>query len=251
MVLGNYFDNYVVRARIAPCIVVALPFAIAVLPYYGSSYGWGFFSFLFVQVSVGFFLSQFCRDAGNKAQQLTFADQLPSVCFLRWRDSTYSVEKKAILHDFLATNTQIKEYVTEAYEKEHPEKADDVYSLWNDWLKENTRTGGRFSLIREENANYGFRRNLYGLKFIWKISTVVGWLLFFLRLVVSVGITPENITTFLILVGSAATLLRVDETWVRTAANTYAKQLHLAVHSLPPFPEKIDPDMRDTIDDNV
>ena len=49
-------------------------------------------------------------------------------------------------------------------EKRDPERADQVYDACVSCLIERTRDKTRFRLLFEENCNYGFRRNLWGMK---------------------------------------------------------------------------------------
>ena len=51
-------------------------------------------------------------------------------------------------------------------EKANPTAADAYYERCGNWLRENTRDHKRFNLIFEELVTYGYRRNLYGLKWL-------------------------------------------------------------------------------------
>jgi hypothetical protein len=54
-------------------------------------------------------------------------------------------------------------FPTEKEEREDPIGADIIYASAIKWLKEQAR-GRDFPLVERENAQYGFRRNLLGLK---------------------------------------------------------------------------------------
>lgn len=227
----TYFDSYTVRARLAPCLIATLPLAAAVLPYYDESYGWGFFSLVFIQVSIAILVAQFSRDAGKKIEKDLFTDEKPHIRFLRFRDSQYPFEKKQKIHEILLYCCPSIQ-VSAEFEKSNPEQADRVYSLWCDWLKQHVRKKESFYLVQEENINYGFRRNLYGLKRVWLWSIVGGALIFTVNLLTNEIIRAENVTTFIFLACSAISYCLVSKKWVVMTANEYASQLHLAALSI-------------------
>ncbi len=49
-------------------------------------------------------------------------------------------------------------------EEADPVKCDAYYERCGNWLRENTRDTKKFKLLFDENINYGYRRNLLGLK---------------------------------------------------------------------------------------
>ncbi|MDL2216702.1 hypothetical protein LJB81_03080 [Desulfovibrio sp. OttesenSCG-928-M14] len=229
--ISQYFDSYTIRARLTPCLVATLPLAAAVLPYYDKSYGWGFFSLLFIQISIAILVAQFSRDAGKQIQNELFTDKMPHICFLRFRDPQYSFEKKQKLHEILSYCCHSVQ-ISEETEKSDPKQADNVYSLWCDWLKQHVRKKESFYLVQEENINYGFRRNLYGLKRVWLLSLLLGILIFIINLFANSIIRAENITTFILILCSIFSYFRVTKEWTVMAANEYASQLHLAALSI-------------------
>ena len=233
--IPSYFDKYTARARLAPCLIVALPLAAASLPYYDNSYGWGFFSLFFVQISIAVLISQFCRDAGKKAEDEIFGDRLPHIRLLRFSDDQYSEQKKKRIHDTLLSCCFCGSISAEE-ERNNPERADNIYSLWCEWLKQYVRTKDHFYLVREENSNYGFRRNLYGLKKIWALSILCGLIIFSANLTINTLIRAENIVTFLLIACNILSWCCVTKKWVTMAAHEYASQLHLAALAIP-FPE--------------
>lgn len=88
---------------------------------------------------------------------------LPSVTMLRHRDPTFDAPTKARMHAFLSS--KIAEAApTPDQEAQDPEAADGFYKRAGDWLRENTRSQKKFDILFNENVSYGYRRNLYALK---------------------------------------------------------------------------------------
>jgi hypothetical protein len=124
-------------------------------------------------------------------------------------------------------------------EKADPAAADAYYARCGNWLRENTRDHKKFNLIFEENVAYGFRRNLYGVK--WH-----GLLLNFVVVVICavwiwhrwpVG-TDDGVATrlmyviIIVLAHAIFFVFAVTKTGVVEAANQYARQLLLACETL-------------------
>ena len=62
----------------------------------------------------------------------------------------------------------------EAEEVADPGTADNVYDTCVRWLLEQTRDQKKFVLLFDENCNYGFRRNLWGMKPAGVFLSVLG-----------------------------------------------------------------------------
>jgi hypothetical protein len=56
----------------------------------------------------------------------------------------------------------------------NPDYALDCYDSCGDLLREKTRDKDKFSLIFQENMNYGFRRNLWGMKTLGIFTSLMG-----------------------------------------------------------------------------
>src|SRR5262249_34016597 len=63
---------------------------------------------------------------------------------------------------------------TVAEESADPAAADEVYEACIRFLRDETRDRGKFNLVFEENCNYGFCRNLWGLKPLGITVSVLG-----------------------------------------------------------------------------
>ena len=53
---------------------------------------------------------------------------------------------------------------TEEQEQRDPAATDSFYERCGAWLRENTRNAKKFSILFNENVTYGYRRNLFALK---------------------------------------------------------------------------------------
>ena len=131
---------------------------------------------------------------------------------------------------------------TKEDERSDPEDADARYAAAVGVLREATRDRARFPLVAAENANYGFRRNLWGLK-PWGVTVALAsalgcWGLFASILDpdeggwrTSLSMLAQDGTTVFRLVGAClsttavAGWLLVTPQWVRTTAEAYALQL--------------------------
>ena len=139
---------------------------------------------------------------------------------------------------------------TEQEEEACPERADAKYGEAVTSLREATRDRARFPLVFAENANYGFRRNLWGLKPIGASIAValalVSWALLLLTVWGrpwpdpwwDVFANPDSVAVIRLVVAGANTMFAVfwlfwvKPSWVKVVANAYAKQLMEAVQTL-------------------
>lgn len=132
--------------------------------------------------------------------------------------------------------------------------ADAYYARGANWLRENTRNTKKFDVLFNENVNYGFRRNLFGLKlpgFLLNTLIVLVCLVIFWRrwpVDLSNGFDAKLLGVIVIAILHAAYLaLFVTEEGVFEAARIYARQLLLSTQSphlnkpaklAPPAPRK-------------
>jgi hypothetical protein len=168
------FDDYTRKARLAPALLLSLPLVlIAVVLFPDSILNWGGILGLIVWFGVLRFVAQIARDSGNAIQESLYASWggEPSTDCLRHRTSTNKIEL-AILHSKLHDLTKqiIPDEIGEMADKN---KADQIYKACTSFLRANTRDRSKFPLLHEENCNYGFRRNLLGMKTVGIITSFI------------------------------------------------------------------------------
>jgi hypothetical protein len=221
------FDSYSLRARIAPASIAALPALVLVGGGLLSPVGSG----RIVGTLTGAVLlvvSQLVRDAGRKLQPALWDSWggSPTLTRLRWSGSQDATPVQR-LHNRL-TQFLPDPLPTAAEEEANPEDADRRYNEAIAVLRERTRDSKRFKLVFAENVNYGFRRNLLGLR---RIGIIISILTF----VCAVGLavftsSTEHLGTWGTVAAVALIALIfwwrvVTGEWVRRAAELYADRL--------------------------
>lgn len=159
-------DIYNLRARLLPAVIgIAPAIALAAI-----SISWSELSLPQViataAVAVLFVAaSDLARRMGKRFERKMFASTggRPIMTLLRHADPTLESRTKDRYRDYLAK--QLGETPPTADdEARDPEAANAFYDRCGVWLREHTRDKAKFRILFEENMTYGFRRNLYGLR---------------------------------------------------------------------------------------
>lgn len=238
----NSFDikqPYVRRARLEPALIVALPLPVAILVWFpGGILGWGTLWSLIAWCGGTALLAQIARDNGKRKEPFLYQawGGKPTTRMLRHRDAA----NKALLqrrHQKLQSVVPGIQIPTAAQEAADPEGADDTYDACTAFLLEKTRDTKKFSLLFEENCNYGFRRNLWGMKPMGIAVSFTG--------VVGVAVLAANgllqatpPSPFTLVCGMVNGLLFfgwvwwITPAWVRLTADAYAERLLAACEIL-------------------
>jgi hypothetical protein len=229
-------DAYTWRARTLPVIIVCLP-ALIVL---AGSVAWrsslGVATGLTITVASAL-ASQLGRDRGRRLQAALWQTWggSPTLQLIRHHGSQHPdrvvrlhTTVREVLGDTLPTATQ---------EQADPDSADAAYEDVIAKLRDRTRDRGRFPLVFEENANYGFRRNLLGLR-PWGLGLAIAGLgrrrangrrhegntgasRGALGRASRIGVRPRAVWLFI-----------VKPDWVRIPADAYAWRLFEAIETL-------------------
>jgi hypothetical protein len=226
-------DEYDRKARLYPALLLVAPvvgagvaLSSSVLPVLES--------LLPVLVGCGgaFLLSQLARDAGKKKEKHLFEmwDGMPSVTIFRHRDSRLTAVTKARYHKILSGLVEGAKAPTVQQEQNDPGAADATYSAWSDYLRVNTRDAKAFPLLSCENASYGYRRNVFGLRRVGAAVSLLSCIVCGIRLYIVYKSTSGYDWATMIAGGFAAILLLIwlfcfTANWVRLAADSYAKRL--------------------------
>src|SRR2546426_1429790 len=160
-------DTYERKARLYPALLLIAPVVAtgaAVLAVRMSILQ----SIAAVVVACGgaFLLSQLARDAGKRGEKRLFEKWggLPSVRIFRHRDTQLDSITKARYHARLATLVGGTKIPTVGEEQADAAAADRVYMAWSNYLRVSTRDVKKYSLVFKENVDYGYRRNVWGLR---------------------------------------------------------------------------------------
>ncbi|WP_332768686.1 hypothetical protein [Phenylobacterium sp.] len=160
-------DRYELTARLRPAFLALLPAIALALVWIPAAWTiWGGVIGLLVTCGVTMMLSRFSRHRGRRVEA-KYCDRLGSavsMMALRHRDELIDPVTKRRYHEFLQRAGH--EIPTITLETATPGIADTHYRGCVTWLLETTRDTKTYGLIFEENIDYGFRRNAFGLKVV-------------------------------------------------------------------------------------
>jgi len=164
--MTKYLDPYSVRARFFPALLAVIPAlsALAMLISWGDLGLTGVLVTAAIPVLV-YAAADVARRLGKRIENKIYAEigGKPSVAVLRHRDSTLDANSKEKYLNFLSKRVGQRAPSSQD-EATDPAAADNYYEQCGIWLRENTRNTKKFPVLFMENVTYGFRRNLYGLK---------------------------------------------------------------------------------------
>lgn len=226
-------DNYSIRARVVPVLLVMMPVVLAV-PCVGLAHHpvLGLGSALVIAALVGI-LGQVGRDAGKSKEPDLFRSWggNPAAIMLRHRDSRLNPVTKERYHAKLGGLRRSLRMPTLQSEIAAPEVADGHYASCVDFLREATRDRGRFGLVFGENVNYGLRRNLWAMK-PTGIALAIGGAGFCALVESDATLASRGVPLIVDAAMLSFWLARVTPNWVRSAAESYAERLLGACDSL-------------------
>lgn len=243
------FDKYTLYARLFPAVIAAAPaIALAWTVIASKEVRW-------VQGIAGTALSvllmvfaDVARRRG-KATEPRLIEQmggLPSVTMLRHRDTTFDAATKARMHALLAEKLS-EPAPTAEQEAAARETADDFYARAGNWLRENTRSKKKFDILFNENITYGYRRNLFALKWpalILNVLIVIGSAACLWLQPGPLDLQPVFVIAFL---HAAYLAIFSTRSAVEEASRLYARQLLLSTESVElrkPSPAAVKPRTR-------
>lgn len=229
-------DTYTLQARFLPVVIVVLP-VVALL---GGAIVSGHGPQIAVGTSVTVFsviARQLGRDRGRRLEPDLWKGWggSPTLQRLRFRSAGPSQVTERLhgrVADLLGDSLP-----AEVDEQADPEASDARYDDAVARLRGLTRNKSRFALLFSENINYGFRRNLLGLRPVGiavDLATLVGSALL-------IGLTRATLAHRFALYAPAAVIslllmvfwfAAVSADWVRIPADAYADRLFEAVDVL-------------------
>lgn len=232
--LTKITDPYDRKARIYPALLCLLPIVVSISITFPEIYKT--LSGLVALVIAFGGLQLLANLARNQGKRLEYGmynmwGGIPSVCIFRHCDTIIPKPAKMRYHSILAGRTGI-DAPSEDLEKSNPTVADEIYRSWSDFLRSKTRDTSKYAILFKENINYGFRRNLLGLKWYCVLSGVVGILIISLPHLFMPGLSKNDISIIaLVLIYISIFIFVVNHEWVKIIADEYAKRLIESIDS--------------------
>lgn len=231
-------DAYVLRARIAPVTLAALPVIVVFLADLVWLDDLGELTFAgILGLAVLTLLAQLGRDRGKRLEPALFRSWggPPTTRLLRHRDDTFDPITKQRLHATLERKSGVV-LLTAEEEAEDPAGADMAYGSAVLWLLRNAPDKRSAPHLWEDNVSYGFRRNLWALK---PFALAICLALVVLAIWTHWPLAPTGINALLLdpalvsgVAGFGAFAAFVTRCWVRSAADAYAYALINTVERL-------------------
>lgn len=226
-------NSYNLKARVYPVILTLIPiiiigfiYSIQLQSYYQILVSFGVTTALF------FLFSQLGRDKGKSLEKEMWKKWggIPSTQVFRYSDNTIDKHTKIRYHKKLMELTGVGENINEMFETTSPNDADEVYKSWSNYLISKSRDTKKYNLLFQENVNYGFRRNLFGLKtfaIIIIILLMIGCVTYsFIIGNYQLDYSKELIISEIILVLFLIFWIsKIRENWIKSVAFSYAERL--------------------------
>jgi hypothetical protein len=172
------FDGYSRVARLYPAVLTLLPAVLTAALTIDADLGSRVLASVIAASAVATLLANVARSRG-KALEVELLLQWggwPSTQLLRHRDGSLERPTKLRYHSRLERLCQGLQIPTEVQERQDARAADEAYQSATRQLIE-LRRDEKYKLLHKENAHYGFRRNLLGLKpvALWLICGGLTW----------------------------------------------------------------------------
>lgn len=233
-------DEYERKARLYPAFLLIAPIvgtAFALLSIQTSAIQ-AIGTTILVSCGGAYYLAQSGRDKGYEKQPELYNKWggMPSMVIFRHTDNRLDKITKARYHGQLTHLVEETTAPTIEQEKADPSSADEIYTAWSNYLRTNTR-GEKFPLVRKERMDYGYRRNVYGMRPIGILFSLISLVACAIGLYFVYRSTSQY-DNALILAGAFSLVLSLLWTfqftanWVRIPAVAYAERLAESVEIL-------------------
>lgn len=236
----RYFDIYNRNARLKPALIAVLPL-IGLVTALGLDISLltGVLSGLLSTAGLTLLLAQFGRDFGKGKEKYLFErwGGKPSVVKMRHGNTTINSHTRHRYHA-AASHLLGIDMPSQEQEQNDSDAADAKYEAYSNLLLERTRSHAEFPLVFQELTNYGFRRNLWGMK---PVALAINSVSIAIEITIAVfgllgyGWTPPVISMALLVVSVlllGCWIFLITPDWVRTAADAYAERLLAASEKL-------------------
>lgn len=234
-------DAYSLKARYYPTVIVIAPLCLMILSV--ASGKWDLLKSVGVAavstLGLSYVMDQVGRDRGKRREASLFQawGGKPTTRILRHRDTFLDNTTRERYHSKLARLVEGIKMPMAKQEAEDPDAADSIYDSCAAFLREQTRDAKEFPLVFQENMNYGFRRNLWGMKPAGIVISAIGALACSALATWRFLANKEEWLVAAICGAICIALLvlwvcRFTPSWVKTTADEYARQLVSACDSL-------------------
>jgi hypothetical protein len=241
--LENLTDSYDRKARLYPALLLIAPVVAVIVAAVSAKYS-VLQAIVAGAVSCGgaFLLTQLARDAGKNLERRLFQawGGMPSMAIFRHSDDRFDAITKTRYHRAMISWVKQAKPPTADEERHNPGAADQVYSAWSNYLRTHTRDEKKFGLLFKENINYGYRRNVFGLR-PFGISVALLALIIAGVRVGRVYYNTGEIDQMMTGAGAFSLVLlllwifRFSADWVRVPADAYAYRLIETIDILIPI----------------
>ncbi|MFM0248454.1 MULTISPECIES: hypothetical protein [Burkholderiaceae] len=255
-IFAKMLDQYELRARLFPGLLLLLPAITYVALLYGakSPIAVGLSSVL-ATCGGPYFLASFVRTRGVRAQESLYRrwGGQPSTLLLRHRDMHLPQQTKLRYHDLIAVRLGIV-MPSLVDEKQNPAQADEAYAAAADKLRPLTNDRKRFPFVFTELVAYGFNRNAYGSRWVGfcvAVATMIATMLhggvlhLYAPFLTDSSLDLAHILVLLVSLGLSALWclhFTAGTTWF--AGVCYAKRLWETLEELPTRPVRTRPKRR-------
>ena len=229
------FDTYTLQARLMPAYLTLLPIGVGLQVWLPEEAILERLATIIVSPApIALLLSQLGRDRGYMLQKQLWADWggAPTTQLLRHRGESQNPVTRELNRMNIRRLFPDLHVPTAGEEAADPAAADHNYEAATKKLISMTRDRNRFPLVYKENVNYGFRRNLWGLKPIGLILSICGAIVCVARWHVSTYSETALIPNIDSLMACSACSLMaglwvfwINRSWVRIPAEAYAERL--------------------------
>jgi hypothetical protein len=229
-VVSNEYER---KARLYPALMLLAPLMVTALAIMSDNLsGIKVIGTVIVMSGGAFLLSQLARDAGKKGEKNLFNqwDGLPSVAIFRHRDVRIDSITKARYHKKLATLVKGAKAPSAQEEETHPAAADKIYTAWSNYLRVNSRDTKKFALLFHENMNYGYRRNVWGMRLygilLSVLPIIIACVFLYQEYRTSSQVSDKIIVSLIFsILFLGLWIFCFSRQWVRVAADAYAERL--------------------------
>jgi hypothetical protein len=233
--LTDLFDAYSLKARVLPVVLVLAPILLLPFVLLGSQRMAGFALVGVIAAALLFPVTGWVRERAKKQEPTLYSEWhgKPTTRMLFWHDPTIDAPSKERYYKFFRDNEV--HIPTPEEQKKNPAAASTDFDSAVKFLIENRRGN---TLVLSENASYGFRRNLYPIRWIGVATAIIAGVVNLWRIVELIGFPSvtsfadfwnqvefENIAGLVVDILFLIFFATRSKPWIKRAADIYAVAL--------------------------